>query len=60
MQRIKKYANFLGEGIGSDFLHAVRRVATKADFFALCREHLDHAEPMTLKPSLQGFKTEGC
>ncbi len=60
VQRIKKYANFLGEGIGSDFLHAVRRVATKADFFALCREHLDHAEPMTLKPSLQGFKTEGC
>lgn len=54
VQRIKKYANFLGEGIGPDFLHAVRRVATKADFFALCREHLDHGEPMTLKPALQG------
>jgi tRNA-dihydrouridine synthase len=55
VQKIKKYANFLGEGIGPEFLHDVRRVATKADFFALCREHLDHGEPMTLKPSLEGL-----
>jgi len=51
VQRIKKYANFLGEGINVEFLHSVRRVATKADFFALCREHLDHGEAMTLKPT---------
>jgi tRNA-dihydrouridine synthase len=50
VQRIKKYANFLGEGIGQDFLHDVRRVTTKAAFFALCERHLDHGEPMTLKP----------
>ena len=60
VQRIKKYANFLGEGINPEFLHAVRRVATKADFFALCREHLDHEQPMTLKPSLQGCESKEC
>ena len=50
VQRIKKYANFLGEGIGMEFLHAVRRVATKAAFFDLCGEHLDHDRAMTLEP----------
>jgi tRNA-dihydrouridine synthase B len=54
VQKIKKYANFLGEGIGAEFLHDVRRVATKAEFFALCERHLDHDRPMTMEPSLQG------
>ena len=49
VQKIKKYANFIGEGIHAEFLHAVRRVATKADFFALCTEHLDHDQPMSLE-----------
>ena len=48
-QKIKKYANFIGEGISPEFLHAVRRVGSKAEFFALCEEHLDHDEPMTLE-----------
>ena len=51
-QKIKKYANFIGEGINPEFLHAVRRISTKADFFALCREHLDHDRPMQLDPKL--------
>jgi tRNA-dihydrouridine synthase B len=50
VQKIKKYANFLGEGIGPDFLHDVRRVTTKEAFFALCERHLDHGEPMQLDP----------
>lgn len=50
VQKIKKYANFIGEGISPEFLHAVRRVGTKADFFALCAEHLDHDHPMKLDP----------
>ena len=54
VQKIKKYANFIGEGISPEFLHAVRRVDGKEAFFALCSEHLDHGEPMTLKPSLEG------
>ena len=51
VQRIKKYANFLGEGIAPPFLHAVRRVATRKAFFALCAEHLDHDRPMPLDPA---------
>ncbi len=51
VQKIKKYANFIGEGMSPEFLHAVRRVGTKADFFALCTEHLDHDQRMTLAPS---------
>ncbi len=49
VQKIKKYANFIGEGITADFLHAVRRVATKAEFFALCEEYLDHDQPMKME-----------
>jgi len=52
VQKIKKYANFIGEGISAEFLHAVRRVETKAAFFALCEEHLDHEEEMTLNPKI--------
>ena len=51
VQRIKKYANFIGEGIHPEFLHAVRRVTTKEEFFNLCSEHLDHERGMTLEPS---------
>jgi len=54
VQKIKKYANFLGEGIGPDFLHDVRRVTTKAEFFALCERHLDHDRPMPLDTSSAG------
>ncbi len=50
VQRMKKYLNFLGEGIGADFLHDIRRVTTRDDFFAVCRKSLDHENPMALEP----------
>ncbi len=50
VQKIKKYANFIGEGINPEFLHAVRRVSSKEEFFTLCREHLEHGEEMMLEP----------
>jgi len=52
VQKIKKYANFLGEGISPELLHAVRRAGSKEEFFTLCREHLDHGEAMTLDPKI--------
>lgn len=58
VQRIKKYANFLGEGIGGEFLHSVRRVMTRDEFFALCERHLDHDRPMRLDPD--SIKNSGC
>jgi len=56
VQKMKKYTNFLGEGIttSADFLHAIRRVTTRKDFFAVCSDHLDHDEPMPLEPAATG------
>jgi tRNA-dihydrouridine synthase B len=52
VQKMKKYLNFIGLGVEPTgaFLHAVRRVMTKADFFRICAEFLDHGEPMRLEP----------
>ena len=46
VQRMKKFMNFIGEGIGGNFLHDIRRVTTTADFFRVCDESLDHDQPM--------------
>ena len=51
VQRMKKFMNFIGEGVGEDFLHQIRRVAATADFFRVCETFLDHDEPMTLEPA---------
>ena len=50
VQRMKKFTNFIGEGIGEKFLHDIRRVATTADFWRVCEEFLNHDQPMTLEP----------
>jgi tRNA-dihydrouridine synthase len=52
VQKMKKYMNYFGLGVDPEgrFLHDIRRAQTKADFFAICREHLDHDEPMPLEP----------
>lgn len=52
VQRMKKYMNYLGLGVEStgDFLHQIRRVTTKAGFFAVCEQFLDHNQPMPLEP----------
>ena len=47
---MKKFTNFIGEGIGEKFLHDIRRVATTAEFWRVCEEFLDHDEPMSLVP----------
>jgi tRNA-dihydrouridine synthase len=53
VQRMKKFTNFIGEGISGKFLHDIRRVETTADFWRVCEESLDHGEPMTLEPIIQ-------
>ena len=50
VQRMKKFMNFIGEGVGEKFLHDIRRVTTTADFWRVCGEFLNHDEPMTLEP----------
>jgi tRNA-dihydrouridine synthase len=56
VQRLKKFMNYLAAGVGPDagFLHAIRRVHTRADFFRACATHLDHDRPMPLDPALVG------
>lgn len=50
-ERMKKFMNYLGEGVAGDFLHQIRRVQTRADFFRVCREFLEHDRPLPLTPA---------
>lgn len=50
VQRMKKFMNFIGEGVRQNFLFEIRRVHTRRDFFAVCTAYLDHSEPMALMP----------
>lgn len=52
VQKMKKYLNFLAPGVEPTgaFLHAIRRVDTKAEFFTLCEQYLAHDDPMPLEP----------
>lgn len=56
VEQMKRYVNFIGQGVGSepstaqDFLHRIRRTSNRVDFFAICREFLDHADLMPLRP----------
>ena len=58
VQKMKKYLNFVGLGVEptGTFLHDIRRVATKVDFFRVCETFLDHAEPMPLEPFALSLK----
>jgi tRNA-dihydrouridine synthase len=52
VQKMKKYMNFLGEGLDepATFLHDIRRCSTRDGFFSICSRHLDHTRAMTLQP----------
>jgi nifR3 family TIM-barrel protein len=61
VQKMKKYMNYLGVGVDASgqFLHHIRRVITKADFFRVCEQFLDHDRAMSLEPfSLQLKETD--
>jgi tRNA-dihydrouridine synthase B len=52
VQKMKKYMNYVGVGTepSGQFLHQIRRVTTRVDFFRVCEEFLNHGEPMALEP----------
>ena len=56
VEQMKRYLNFIGQGVGSTppeaeaFLHRVRRTTTRDEFFGVCRDLLDHGDPMPLRP----------
>jgi tRNA-dihydrouridine synthase B len=50
-ERMKKFLNYLGEGVPGAFLHQIRRSQTAAEFHGICRDFLDHDEPMEMLPA---------
>jgi len=52
VQHMKRFMNYLGLGVDPEgkFLHEIRRVQTRAGFFAVCERFLDHDSPMPLEP----------
>lgn len=51
--RMKKFLNYLGEGIDGAFLHQIRRTRTADEFHGVCRDFLDHDQPMAMVPTQQ-------
>jgi tRNA-dihydrouridine synthase B len=52
VQRMKKFMNFIGEGIGEKFLHDIRRVTTAGDYWRVCEESLKCEDAMLLEPEM--------
>jgi len=51
VQKMKRYMVFISTGIDEgQFEHRIRRVSSEADFFAICREHLDSDQPLPVRP----------
>ena len=49
-ERMKKFLGYLGEGVPGSFWHQIRCTQTAADFHRICREFLDHDQPMAMLP----------
>jgi len=50
VEKMKKYMNFIGEGVAPEFLHRIRRSTTREEFFDCCRGFLEHDNSMSLQP----------
>jgi tRNA-dihydrouridine synthase len=56
VETMKRYLNFIGQGVGTTadqaarFLFSIRRATSRDEFFRICREFVDHDEPMPLVP----------
>jgi tRNA-dihydrouridine synthase len=52
VHKMKRYLNFIGLGVEPTgrFLHDIRRVTGRGEFFRVCEEFLDHGDAMPLEP----------
>lgn len=52
VQKMKKYLNYIAAGAEptGKFLHDIRRVETKTDFFRVCEIFLNHDAPLPIEP----------
>jgi tRNA-dihydrouridine synthase B len=72
VNKMKKYLNFVGQGVDPTgaFLHAMRRVQSEAELFAVCDEHLlgepdrlfaDEPYPgVVARPNCEDAEADGC
>ena len=49
--RMKKFVNYLGEGVPGAVPARIRRAKTAAEFHGICAEAFDHDRPMALQPA---------
>ena len=52
VQRMKKNLAYVTHGLAGTFEYEMRRAQTPADFFRICRSHLDHETPFPAQPPL--------
>jgi tRNA-dihydrouridine synthase len=52
VMHMKRFMNFIGLGVDAEgeFLHAIRRVRTEVEFFAVCEAFLNHDRLVPLEP----------
>lgn len=51
VQKMKRYMIFITTGIDEgQFEHRIRRVSAEDEFFSICKEHLDSADPLPVRP----------
>lgn len=72
VNKMKKYLNFVGQGVDPEgaFLHAMRRVQTEVELFAVCDAHLlreshrlfaDEPYPgVVARPNCETAEADGC
>ncbi len=59
--KMKKYLCYISQGIDPEgrFEHLIRRVTQPEDFWAVCREFLDHAQPVASAPPVSSALFSG-
>lgn len=50
VQRMKKTLAYICHGLADPFEYQMRRARSPADFFMICRNHLDHEAPLPVRP----------
>lgn len=50
VHKMKRYLNYISQGVHPDFEHQIRRVKSQQDFFQVCRSFLSHKAPLPALP----------
>jgi len=51
VQKMKKYLNFIVQGLSAEFEHEIRRAKTEEEFFSICQRHLSTDAPIPQFPA---------